>query len=493
VTRGRVCFVGAGPGDPGLMTARALELVAAADVILHDRLIPAEALAGARADALSLCVGKEGGGPSVAQEDIEALMLEHALAGKLVVRLKGGDPFVFGRGGEEALALCAAGIDFEVVPGVTAGVAAAAYAGIPVTQRGIASAVALVTAHEDPDKGGSAIDWNALAAFPGTLVFYMGVRQLERLTAQLIAAGRPPSEPAAIIERGTLPEQRTILATLETLAAEALAADVRAPAVTIVGEVVRLGEQLEWRGRGALAGRTVVVTRARAQAGSLAARLRSLGARVVETPAIRIVAREVELPSLGDFDLLCLTSTNGVELLFDRLAAQDLDARALAGLRVAAIGPGSAAALAEHGIRADIVPERSIAESLLEAIAAGEPPQRVLVAQAADAREVLVEGLRAQGSEVTAVALYETLAEPLEESALAALAAADYIAFTSASTVRFLLAQAQPPATARLVSIGPITTAALREHGLEAHVTAERHDVQGLLDALVADAVAATP
>jgi uroporphyrinogen III methyltransferase / synthase len=487
---GRVYFVGAGPGDPGLMTVRALELIATADVIIYDRLIPADALAGVRADAERVYVGKEGGGPSAEQLEIERQIVEHARAGKTVVRLKGGDPFVFGRGGEEALALVAAAIEFEVVPGVTAGIAAAAYAGIPVTHRGLASAVALVTAHEDPTKDELAIDWEALARFPGTLVFYMGVRQLERLAERLIAAGRAPSQSAAIVERGTLPEQRTVTATLATLAERAHAAGVQAPAVTIVGDVAQLAERLAWHEPGVLAGRLVVVTRARAQAGSMSRRLRELGARVVEAPAIRVAARVVGVPSLAEFDLLCLTSANGVEFLFERMAEQGLDARALGGLRVAAIGPGTAAALRRHGVIADVVPERFVAESLLEALA-GLELRRALVARAADARDPLVEGLRARGVEVEVLALYDTLAEELDESALAALAQADYVTFTSASTVRFLFDQAQPGPRARLVSIGPITSQALRERGLEPQIEAEQHDIDGLLAALVADATPA--
>jgi uroporphyrinogen III methyltransferase/synthase len=485
---GRVYFVGAGPGDPGLMTARALELIASADVVLYDRLIPSEALSGARADAELGYVGKEGGGRSADQQEIETLMLAHARAGRNVVRLKGGDPFVFGRGGEEALALRAAGIAFEVVPGVTAGIAAAAYAGIPVTHRGLASAVALVTAHEDPAKDDQSLDWEALAAFPGTLVFYMGVRQLERLAARLIAAGRPPTEPVAIVERGTLPEQRTTLATLATLAAIAKQREVRPPAVTIVGPVTALAEQLAWREPAVLAGRTVVVTRARAQASSLSERLRALGARVVEAPAMRTVARAVELPALADFDLLCLTSANGVELLFERMGERGLDARSLAGLRVAAIGPGTAAALHDHGINADVVPARFVAEGLLEALAEAQAPRRVLVAQAADARDVLIEGLRAHGAEVEVLALYDTIAEPIDATGAAALADADYVTFTSASTVRFLLSQATPGPRTRIVSIGPVTSEALRAQQFEPHVEARRHDIAGLIDALVADA-----
>jgi uroporphyrinogen III methyltransferase/synthase len=491
---GVVHLVGAGPGDPGLLTARALELIASADAILYDRLIPAGALDGARPEAELIYVGKEGGGPSMAQEEIERLLVRHARAGKLVVRLKGGDPFVFGRGGEEALALRAAGIPFEVVPGVTAGIAAAAYAGIPATHRDRASAVALVTGHEDPDKPESAIDWPALAAFPGTLVFYMGVRQLPRIAERLIAGGRLPDEPAAVIERGTLPGQRTVLATLATLAERAREADVRPPSITLVGPVAELREQLRWFEDRPLAGRRVAVTRARAQASGLAARLRGLGADVLETPAIRVVALDGPALDPAGYDLLCLTSPNGVRLLFERLAAGGRDARALHGARIAAIGPGTARALREHGVVADVVPERFVAEALVEALA-GVPVSRALVARARVARDVLPDALRARGAEVDVLELYETVAEALPDEELAAARGADWVTFTSSSTVRFFLdavggAQALGAGT-RLVSIGPVTSATLREHGLEPHVEAQRHDVDGLVDALVADATTA--
>jgi uroporphyrinogen III methyltransferase/synthase len=484
-----VYLVGAGPGDPALLSARALELIACADVILHDRLIPASALDGARGDAELVFVGKQGGGGSVPQEQTEALMIERARAGRTVVRLKGGDPFVFGRGGEEALALRAAGVPFEIVPGVTAGVAAPAYVGIPVTHRGLASAVALVTGHEDPAKGETALDWPALAAFPGTLVFYMGVRQLPDIAAALIGAGRPREQPAAVIERGTLPDQRVVSGTLATIAERAEQENVRAPAVTVVGAVAQLAEQLSWLPPRPLLGLTVTVTRARAQASSLARRLEASGARVVQAPAIRV--RPLPGPPLDPtpYDLVCLTSANGVEGLFERLQAGGRDARALAGATVAAIGPGTAAALAGHGITADVVPERFVAESLVQALAE-LPVRRALVARASEARDVLPDALRARGAEVEVLALYETVAEPLPEHVREAALGADYVTFTSSSTVRCFLEAAggAPGPTTRLVSIGPVTSAALREHGLEPHVEAQRHDIDGLLEALLADA-----
>jgi uroporphyrinogen III methyltransferase/synthase len=469
-------LVGAGPGDPGLLTARALELIASADVILHDRLIPPEALAGTRPDAEIVDVGKVGGGEQVPQRETTRLLVEHARAGRTVVRLKGGDPFVFGRGGEEAQALRAAGCDYEVVPGVTAGVAAAAYAGIPVTQRGMASAVAFVTGHEDPAKLETAVDWAALAAFPGTLVFYMGVRQLPRIAEQLIAHGRDPGEPAAIVERGTLADQRTLRATLATLGAQG----ARAPAITVVGPVAALHDELSWRERGPLAGRSVAVTRARAQASGLAARLRALGARVVEAPAIRIEALPVELSDLGTYDLIVLTSPNGVDELFRHVR----DARALTGPTIAVIGPGTAAALRAHGIEADIVPQRAVGEGLAEALAARSFP-RALVARAQDARDVVPDALRDAGSEVDVVDLYRTVPEPLGAAARAAALETDWATFTSASSARFFHAAAGTLDGPRLASIGPVTSATLRELGYEPDLEAEDHTPDGLVAALV--------
>jgi uroporphyrinogen III methyltransferase / synthase len=486
-----VYLVGAGPGDPGLLTARALELIATADVIIHDRLIPAAALQGARPDAELVYAGKQGGGESTAQSEVERLLVEHGRSGRAVVRLKGGDPFVFGRGGEEAETLQAAGVPFEVVPGVTAGVAAPAYAGIPVTHRELSSGVAFVTGHEDPAKPESALDWDALAAFPGTLVVYMGVRQLESIAKRLIAAGRDAEQPAAVIERGTMAEQRVVTATLAMIAAKADEEGIGAPAVAVLGPVVELRERLRWFERRPLAGFTVAVTRARAQASELASRLQALGAAVVEAPAIRIAPIDGPAPNISDYDLLCVSSPNGVQLLFERLARGGQDARALAGVRVAAIGPGTAAALRDHGVIADVVPERFVAEGLVEALTEA-PVTRALIARAAQARDVLPEALRARGAEVDVVPLYETVAEPLSPAQLAAVADADYLTFTSSSTVSFFLAAAGDRATgrARRVSIGPVTSATLREHGLEPDVEASQHDIDGLIAALVWDASA---
>jgi uroporphyrinogen III methyltransferase/synthase len=477
-----VFLVGAGPGDPGLLTLRAVELLGSADVVLYDRLIPQGALRHARPEAELVYVGKQGGGPQMPQAEIDRLLVEHGRAGRRVVRLKGGDPLVFGRGAEEALRLREEGIEYEIVPGITAGVAAPAYAGIPVTHRELASGVAFVTGHEDPRKPESALDWAALARFPGTLVFYMGVRALPRIAERLQAEGRAATEPVAVIERGTLPGQRTVRATLADIAEKA--EGIRAPAVTLVGPVAALRDDLAWLERRPLHGRTIAVTRARAQASPLAARLRELGAEVIEAPAIRTETLPAEVPELGGYDLLVATSPNGVRELFTRVR----DARALAGLLVAAMGPGTARAFREHGIEADVVPRRSVAEGMVEALA-GVEVGRALIVRGKEGRDVLPGALRERGAHVDVVALYETVPEPLGADVVEAVRGADYVTFTSASTVRNLLAAGGEGLRGpRLASIGPATSAELRAHGLEPDLEADPHTPDGMVDALLADA-----
>ena len=484
---GIVYLVGAGPGDPGLMTARSLELLRSADVVLHDRLIPPGALALA-AGAELRDVGKRPGAHAMPQEEITALLVELGLSGKRVVRLKGGDPFVFARGGEEAQALADAGVSFEIVPGVTAGVAAPAYAGIPVSHREAASAVAFVTGHEDPEKPGSGVDWDALARFPGTLVFYMGMRNLPQIAERLVACGRDSGEPAAVVSRGTLPGQRSVRGALADIAERAH--ELEAPAIIVVGAAAAL--DLGWLEQRPLHGEVVAVTRARAQASDLAARLAELGAQVVEAPAIRIEPRPrpAQLDSISDYSLVVVTSPNGAALLMDGLR----DARTLAGATVAAIGPGTAAELRRRGIEADIVPPRSIAEELvrvLEAVAV--EGERVLIARAAEARDVLPDALRDRGAEVDVLPLYDTVAEELGDETKEGLRRATYVTFTSSSTVRFFAEAGGLDALspqARFASIGPVTSAAARERGIPVDVEAERHDIDGLVAALVADAEA---
>jgi uroporphyrinogen III methyltransferase / synthase len=469
---GRVILVGAGPGDPGLLTRRAAEALATADVVLHDQLIPQEALDLVRTGAEVIDVGKRGGGEQVPQDETNELLVRHAREGKVVVRLKGGDPFVFGRGGEEALLCAEHGIALEVVPGITAGVAAPAYAGIPVTHRGVAGAVAFVTGFSAE----SDVDMDALAAFPGTLVFYMGVRTLPQIAQRLIAGGRNPDEAAAVVERGTLPDQRTISGTLATIATRAADEQVRAPSITIIGAVAALHQELG----GPLRGRTIAVTRAREQASGLGARLQALGARVVLAPAIRTEPLAAQLPDLQRFDLLCVTSPTGVARLLDLVR----DARALAGPRIAAIGPGTAAALRAGGIEPDIVPARSNAEGLVEALA-GVEVRRALIARAQEGRAVLPDALRERGAEVELLALYRTIAEPLSEDERAAAVAADLVVFASSSAVRAFHAAAGTLAGPRIASIGPATSETIRELGGEVAIEASEHTPDGLIGAIL--------
>ncbi|HEU4975327.1 MAG TPA: uroporphyrinogen-III C-methyltransferase [Baekduia sp.] len=488
---GRVILVGAGPGDPGLMTVRALEAIAAADVILYDKLIPPTALDGARAGAELIDVGKIGGGEQVPQAETHRLLLEHAQAGRVVVRVKGGDPFVFGRGGEEAQLCREHGIPFEVVPGVTAGIAAPAYAGVPVTQRGMAPAVAFVTGHEDPSKPETQIDWPALARFPGTLVFYMGVRALPRIAEQLTLGGRPAEEPVAVIERGTLPDQRAVHGTLADIAQRAADAGVKPPSVTVVGPVAALGEELAWIGRGPLGGTSVVVTRPKAQASGLAARLRDLGARVVEAAAIRPEPLDFALPELDGVDLLVLSSPNGARRFFTALRESGRDARALAGVRVAVIGPGTADAVRGFGIEPDLVPKKAVGESLAELVA-GLGVRHALVVRARGGRDVVRTALAEAGTpRIELLEPYVSVAEPLDARTRARALEADWATFTSASSARFFTEAAGGAGVVResglrLASIGPVTTAALRELGLEPAIEAAEHTPAGLVDALLA-------
>jgi uroporphyrinogen III methyltransferase/synthase len=414
------------------------------------------------------------------QDEINACLVEHGRAGRAVVRLKGGDPFVFGRGSEEAQELRAAGVPFEVVPGITSAIAVPAYAGIPVTHRGLSTHFTVVTGHEDPTKGRTDVDWPALAAAGGTLVLLMAVGRLPAIADALMAGGRAPSTPVAVISQGTLPEQATVTATLGSIA-EAAAA-VRPPAVTVVGHVVALRDEVAWLERRPLHGVRVAVTRARAQATGLADRLRELGATVVESPVIRIEPLDGPTVDATAYDVVCVTSPNSPRLLLERLGG---DARTLAGRDLAAIGPGTAAALREVGLVADVVAERAVAEGLLDAFDGRVAGRRFLIARAEAARDTLPDGLRAGGAAaVEILPLYRTVPE---RPAGADATRAHLVTFTSASTVR-AFAHAHRDldlAAVRGVSIGPVTTAAARELGVGVVAEAERHDLDGLLEAVL--------
>jgi uroporphyrinogen III methyltransferase / synthase len=471
-----VYLVGAGPGDPGLLTVRGRELLERCDALVYDRLADPRIVALAPADAERIYAGKEPNRHALTQEQINDLLVELGGRCRRVVRLKGGDPFIFGRGGEEALVLEAAGIPWEVVPGISSAYAVPAYAGIPVTQRGMAAQFTVVTGHEDPAKEGSDLDWASLAGTPGTLVFLMGVRSLPGNAARLIEHGMPADTPAAVISHGTRPEQRTVTATLAGIAEAA--AGMQAPAITLVGPVAALHERLAWWERRPLFGRRVVVTRARPQASGLAARLSELGAGVVEAPAIAIQHLPFDQPDLGSYDVVCVTSANGVERLLDG------DVRALHGVTVAAVGRATAEALRQRGIVADLVPDQATSDAMVPALGDVDG-KRVLVATAEGARTALPDGLRAGGADVDVLHLYRTVREPVDVDAVLG---ADLVTFTSSSTVDNVLdaLPADAPSRLRAVSIGPVTTASLRAHGVEPVAEADPHDVDGLVEAVLA-------
>jgi len=476
-----VFLVGAGPGDPGLLTRRGEELLRAADVVVYDRLAAPELLDLAPAGAERVDVGKAPGRAAMAQDEINAVLVDRGTKGLRVVRLKGGDPFVFGRGGEEAEALRAAGVPFEVVPGITSAIAAPAYAGIPVTHRGVSTHFTVVTGHEDPAKGETSTDWNALARTGGTLVILMGAGRLAEIADALMVGGRAPSTPVAAVRWGTRPDQLTIRATLATIAG----AGVEAPSAIVVGDVAAL--DLAWFEHRPLFGRTVVVTRAREQASELRIRLEALGANVVEIPAIEIEPVPFTVPDLGAYTWLVFTSANGVDAFFDQgLQASGRDARALAPVKIAVIGTGTARALARRGVRADLVPERFVAESLLDAFGSGAG--RVLIARAEVARDVLPDGLRAKGYDVDVLVVYRTAPAPMSDAIHTQLrTAVDAVTFTSSSTVtNFCDAIGEPLAPQPLVvSIGPVTSQTAREHGLRVDAEADPHTIEGVVDALI--------
>jgi uroporphyrinogen III methyltransferase/synthase len=482
-----VYLVGAGPGDPGLITVRGAELLARAEVVVYDRLAHPSLLDLAPARAERIDVGKAPGRVAMDQDGINTTLVEHGAAGRTVVRLKGGDPFVFGRGGEEAEALMAAGIRFEVVPGITSAIAAPAYAGIPVTHRGLSTHVTIVTGHEDPAKGSTDTDWAALARAGGTLVILMGAGRLESIVDLLLANGRPPETPVAAVRWGTRAEQSTTRATLATITALGVAS----PSAIVVGPVA--GLDLTWFESRPLFGRRIVVTRAREQASALRIRLEELGAEVIELPTIAIEPLPVALPDLTTVTWLVFTSANGVHGFFARgLAERGRDARALGTVRVAAIGPGTAGALAHHGVTPDLVPERFVAESLLDAFPPALTGDRVVLARAEHARDVLPEGLERLGYAVEVLPVYRTVTATPDAGDLARVrdGAVDAITFTSSSTVTNFcdLVDDLPHPRPRIVSIGPITTEAVHRCALDLAVTAEAdpHSIDGLVAALVA-------
>ena len=499
--RGKVWLVGAGPGDPGLITVAAIAFLADAEVVVYDRLVNPRLLDLASPSAEHIFVGKETAAHGLTQEEINALLVERARQGKRVVRLKGGDPYLFGRGGEEAEALVEAGIPYEVVPGVTSATAVPAYAGIPVTHRGLASSVAVVTGHEDPSKGESAIDWAKLAKAVDTLVCLMGAGTLPQIVDQLLAHGRAPQTPVAVIRWGTTPQQQTVTGTLADIVGRVQAAGLTPPAVTVIGPVVGLRDKLRWFDNRPLFGKRVLVTRTRQQASVLSYHLSLEGAEPIELPALELVpkaepkriSRAVRALAAGRYAWTVFTSANGVDLFFGHLREAGHDARAFAGTKVCAIGPGTAAALSGHGLRADLVPERFIAEAVVDALARqGVKGQRVLLPRAEGGRRELVSGLRAAGARVEEVPLYEAAppaeAEPEAVRRLRA-GEVDVVTFASSSAVRNLVkllgGDTSPLQKPLLACIGPVTARTVRELlGRRPDVVAKEHTIAGLVAAL---------
>ena len=498
---GMVYLVGAGPGDYRLISVKACDCLKMADVVVYDRLADERILRYAPEEAEYIYVGKASAQHTMKQGDINQLLVDKAKEGKCVVRLKGGDPFVFGRGGEEALLLEENGLPFEIVPGITSAISVPAYAGIPVTHRAVATSFAVVTGHEDPAKGESNMRWDKLSTGVDTLVFLMGVANLPHITAKLIENGRAADTPAAVIRWGTKPEQRVLVTTVGKAAEDVAKAQLKPPAIFIVGEVVKLREKLQWFDKLSshpLFGRTVLVTRARAQASKLTAALEQLGARCIEVPAIRFAAPQdsyaaldAALGELAGYDWLIFTSTNGVERFFQRLFAAGRDVRALGTARIAAIGSSTEAKLREYGILADKVPAEFRAEGVVECMRSElKPGMNVLIPRAQEAREILPQKLRELGAKVTVAPVYRTAAAEMDAEALRGMLAAgevDFVTFTSSSTVTNLLdilGDTSCLQKAKTACIGPVTAETCRKHGLQPDILAKEYTIAGLVEAI---------
>ncbi len=498
----KVYLLGAGPGGAGLLTIKARDALASADVVVYDALANADLLQYARKDAEIIYVGKVAGNHALPQHEINKLLVRKAKEDKVVARLKGGDPYIFGRGGEEAQELVAAGVPFEEVPGISSTIAAPAYAGIPVTHRDMASSLTIITGHENPDKPGSVHNWQALAQSGSTLVFVMGMKNLPDIASHLIAAGKDPNTPAAVIYRGTTPMQRSLVATLGELPQKAREANFTNPSVIVVGQVASLHDELNWFEQKPLLGRSVVVTRAREQASGMAQMLAQLGAEVIQCPTIDIrplddySELDAALGKLSSYDWLIFTSVNGVRHVWQRLAAMGKDSRALATCRVAAIGPATAAELEGRGIVADFVPERYVAEGVVEGLLERNKGQlkgmRVLLPRAAKARDVLPQALTEAGCVVDVISAYETVPaahqkdvvlERLEQGKL------DCVTFGSSSTVENFL-QLVPADTLRahpetqLAAIGPITLKTLEKNKLSCQIMPQEYTIPALVKAI---------
>ncbi len=496
-TVGKVYLVGAGPGDARLLTLRAAELLGRADLVALDALVSTDIAAMIPKRAEVVYVGKRASAHALPQDQINALLIEQAKAGKSVVRLKGGDPFVFGRGGEEAEELAAAGVPFEIVPGISSAIAGPGYAGIPVTHRAHATSVTLVTAHE-ADSGSTGIRWPALAQLDGTIVFMMGFANLPSIVARLLEFGMSPDRGCAVISKATRPDQRTVAGTLRTIEELVANASLETPALIVVGDVVKLHDTIDWFESRPLFGKRVVVTRAREQASELKRLLEESGAHVLQFPTIEIKPPESfeSLDRAVDerYDWLVFTSANGVRFYFERLFAKGKDVRALAETKVAAVGQATADDLRARGIAPDVVPERFISSELLPLLAGDQRGIRTAVIRAAEGRDELIDGLRARGGKVDLAVAYRTVAAEYDLDELRALIASDKIdavTFSSASTVEHFFAKLAGDERARvlqraiIVSIGATTSEAIRRYGKEPDVVAKSASVQAMHDALI--------
>lgn len=495
---GKVCIIGAGPGDAGLITLKGVECLKMADVVIYDNLVNEELCKYAPNKARLIYAGKKGGEHTLSQEAINNLLVREAQAGNVVARLKGGDPLIFGRGGEEAEALSAQGIPFEIIPGVTSAIAVGAYAGIPITHRGITSTVAFVTGHEDPTKEKSDIDWGALTGI-GTLVFLMGVKNLSQIADALIVHGKSPAIPAALIHQGTTAQQKTITGELGNIAELARANNLEPPAILIVGEVVNLREKLDWFESKPLFGKGIVITRPPRQADELARLLIREGAQPVFFPTVEIMPPsgwaklDAAFDQLEKYNWIIFTSANGVHFFFARLADKGMDIRDLRGIKICCIGPATARQIESRGIRVDLMPEEFIAEGILKSFAGIDlSGKKILIPRAAMARDVLPVGLRQLGAEVDLAATYQTVNSGRKKEDLAGLISdnkVDIITFTSSSTVtnfvEIMGADYRMPSHIRIACIGPVAAATARKAGFRVDISQEEYTIEGLVHSLV--------
>lgn len=495
---GKVYIIGAGPGDAGLITIKAVHALKLADVVVYDNLVNEELLQYAPSQARFIYAGKKGGDHTLSQDKINDLLAREALDGNTVARLKGGDPFIFGRGGEEAEVLVAKGVPFEVIPGVTSAIAVPAYAGIPLTHRGLTSTVAFITGHEDPTKEKSDIDWQALTGI-GTLVFLMGVKNIGQITEALISRGKLPDTPAALIRRGTTPQQEVITGTLATIVELAQDNHFKPPAILVVGQVVDLRNTLRWFDTQPLFGMGVVITRPERQADDLARLLTAQGASPIAFPTIAIEppkdwhALDYAIDQLESYHWMIFTSANGVHFFFERLREKGRDVRDLKGIKICCIGPATARQIEARGIRVDMVPDEFIAEGILKSFAAMDlSGQKILIPRAAKARDILSDGLKKQGATIDVATTYETVNSGRKKEELAKRIDAgevDVITFTSSSTVtnfvEIMGADYALPSSIQIACIGPVTAATAKKAGFKIDIEHEEYTMEGLVQSLV--------